>query len=235
MLRIDDFLWYIFMNNNANDNSLNAYTTTINGATLTTNELGISNRAYDFDGVNDSITMGASAYDALIDAVNAGVVSLHINMINNKANNKNDGVLNAYDNSGDFNKHYGVAEFTTSTNFTILSCGGGGVSVNNIYTSVAPTLSTWKKMIYETTYATTKNTGRVLKDGVALGLARPETNQLVIKSVSSSRSIWIGWRQDSPANRSFKGKMNNVFAIKKVINATEQSYINKFGNMKRIA
>lgn len=49
---------YYPMNGNANDESGNAYNGTVAGAVLTTDRFGAANRAYSFDGVNDSITIG---------------------------------------------------------------------------------------------------------------------------------------------------------------------------------
>ena len=233
MLRIDDFLWYIFMNNNANDNSLNTYTTTINGATLDTNADGVSNMAYSFDGVNDEITIGSSAYDALIDAVNAGVVGIHISMYNDKTANNNDLIFSASPNPTS-TSFIAIGENDGTNDFVYYALGNGSLSneINkNPYTIIT---GVWKNSIYETTKATYYN-GRINVNGSDLALTKSSSNQLVSKSVNANRKISIGWRADQPVNRSFKGKMNNAFAIKKVINATEQSYINKFGNMKRIA
>jgi len=223
------------MKGNATDYSRNAFSTTVNGATLTTNDVGISNMAYNFDGTNDYISMGTTAYDALVDAMNAGSVTIYINMINNKASNANDIVLTAGDsNVGVFTDVLQINEFTGSSNKTAIYAGNDSDS-NSIYTSVAPTLATWKKMQYETTYATTKYAGRVLKDGTALGLTRSETNQIITKSADGSRSIWLGWRQDSPSGRSFKGKMSNAFAIKRVLTNADYKFISKFSNRKRVA
>lgn len=235
MLRINDFLLYIPMKGNATDYSLNGYSTTVNGATLTTDEYSISNNAYNFDGTNDYISLGATFYDNLIDAVNAGTMSIFMRMYNNKASNANDIVLSAGDsNAAVFIDTLQISELTGTNNYTVIY-GGNGSDINNIYTSVAPTLTTWKNIMYQTTYATTKYTGLVRKDNTDLSLTRSETNQIIIKSVDGSRSLWLGWRQDSPANRSFKGSLNNVMFIKKNISSLEYKYINKFGNMKRIA
>ena len=50
--------WWGF-NGNANDVSGNGYDGTVNGATLTTDRFGNPNSAYDFDGVNDYISLDA--------------------------------------------------------------------------------------------------------------------------------------------------------------------------------
>lgn len=235
MLRINDFILYIPMKGNATDYSLNGYSTTVNGATLTTNDNSISNSAYNFDGTNDYISLGTTAYDTLIDAMNAGTVSIFIKMINNKASNANDIVLALGDsNTGVFTDVLQISELTGTLNQTAIYAGSGS-DPNSIYTSVAPTTATWKNIMYQTTYATTKYTGLVRKDNTDLGLIRSETKQLITKSTDGSRSIWIGWRQESPSGRSFKGNMYNFMVRKKDISTLEYKYINKFGNMKRIA
>jgi hypothetical protein len=50
--------WWPF-NGNANDESGNGNNGTVNGATLTTDRFGNSNKAYSFDGVNDNITLAS--------------------------------------------------------------------------------------------------------------------------------------------------------------------------------
>lgn len=235
MLRINDFILYIPMKGNATDYSLNGYSTTVNGATLTTDENSISNQAYNFDGTNDYISLGTTAYDALIDAINAAVVSIFMRMYNNKASNANDIVLTCGDsNTGVFTDVLQISELTGTTNQTVIFGGNSG-DPNSIYTSVAPTLTTWKNIMYQTTYATTKYTGLVRKDNTDLSLTRSETNQIITKSTDGSRSIRIGWRQDNPANRSFKGNIYNFMIVKKDISFLEYKFISKFGNMKRIA
>lgn len=231
MFRRQDFVFYLPMNNNATDYGPSSYTTTVNGATLTTNEAGTSNKAYDFDGVNDTITMGASAYDALIDAYNAGSVSLYFNMINNYSGANNDIVFCALDDTLTTLYAQQISEGST---YHINYLGSFATS-NNINSTTGSTNGSWKRTIYESTYATTKYNGRIIENGTVLTLAKSDTNQVISKSVYASRKITIGWRNGSPANRSFKGKMNNVFAIKKVLTATERSYIAQFGNYKRLA
>ena len=48
--------WWPF-NGNANDESGNGNNGTVNGATLTTDRFGISNKAYNFDGIDDFIDL----------------------------------------------------------------------------------------------------------------------------------------------------------------------------------
>lgn len=235
MYRRQDFIYYLPMNKNANDYSLNNFTTTVNGATLSTNQAGISDMAYSFDGVNDEITMGISAYDAVVSAVNSGVVSFYFNMINNAASNKNDQLLIVMDAVPDFNKAVTIGEIVGSSNYHALHLGGGGSNSQNIWGGGTPTTGVWKRMIYESTYATTKYTGRILRDGTALSLTRTETNQIISGSGQASRKVTIGWIPNAWADRSFKGKMNNVFAIKKALTSTDRAYIAQFGNYKRIA
>jgi len=235
MYNINDFVFYIPMKGNATDYSRNGYSTTVSGATLTTNSEGISNMAYNFDGTNDEITMGAAVYDAFVDAINAGSVTVYANMINNATANNNDCVISVIDASPDFEKAYLLGELTGSSNYHYTLIGGGASNSNNIWSSATPVTGTWKRKIWETTFATTKYTGRILKDGVALSLSRTETNQVIVKSTQGSREISIGWRADSPANRSFKGKMNNVFAIKRVLTSADYKFISKFSNTKRVA
>ena len=52
--------WWGF-NGNANDESVNANNGTVNGATLTTDRFGNANSAYDFDGVDDFISLSGTA------------------------------------------------------------------------------------------------------------------------------------------------------------------------------
>ena len=195
-----------------NDKSLNNHAVTNSGATSTTGQFGESNGAYDFDGVNNQLTIGSSVYDTLVDYINSGHVTIHFNMINNLITPNNDSILSLYDTSGNFSYFYGINEYKSGTGYHGLYAGGAGSNNNNIYSNAVPTVGSWKRMVYTHTYATTILTGGIFENGVALSLNRSQTNQLVLKSISVNRTISIGWRQDSPTNRSFKGKIHN-FAI----------------------
>lgn len=52
--------WWPF-NGNANDESGNGNNGTVNGATLTTDRNGVTNKAYNFDGVDDKIIITAQS------------------------------------------------------------------------------------------------------------------------------------------------------------------------------
>ena len=54
--------WWPF-NGNANDESVNSYDGTVNGATLTTDRFGIANAAYSFNGIANSILVPSVFYD----------------------------------------------------------------------------------------------------------------------------------------------------------------------------
>lgn len=57
----DGLVCELLMNGNANDTSGNGNNGTVNGATLTTDMLGRANRAYDFDGSNDYVSVPSSS------------------------------------------------------------------------------------------------------------------------------------------------------------------------------
>ncbi len=54
---VPDFVGYFPFNGNVNDESGNGNNGTNNGATLTTDRFGNSNKAFDFDGINDFINI----------------------------------------------------------------------------------------------------------------------------------------------------------------------------------
>ncbi len=69
---------YYPFNGNANDESENGHNGTVNGATLTTDRFGNENSAYDFDGINDYISIG----DKLDFGINEYTISTWINSPN---------------------------------------------------------------------------------------------------------------------------------------------------------
>ena len=233
MLAIDDFLFYFLFDGSATDFGLNSFSTTISGATLTTNKNGVSNKAYLFDGVNDQITLGTDAYDEIFDAINAGVVGVFIKMYNDKASNNNDLIFTSSANPLSTN-FANIGESEGTNNWTYYALGNGSLA-NEIHILATPITGAWKTALYQTTFNTTNYLGRININGTDLSLTKSNSNQLATKSVDTDRQISIGWRADSPANRSFKGSISNVFAITRELSSLEMKFINKFEEMKRVA
>ena len=207
---------------NDSDRSFNAYSITVNGATKTTNEFGQSNKAYSFDGVNDYIVIGnATTYDTFIDLLNAGGVSLFMIINNDKGVSQNDIIFSALANPVDFTKGCQISESSGSYMYI-----GSGSTMDSVYTTTSEILTTWKSKNFQSEYATTKYNGAIYENGSAMSLTKSDTNQLASKSVDTDRALWFGWRQNTPANRSFKGKLGTLRIYNENLTAGQNKIIN---------
>jgi hypothetical protein len=187
--------------------------------------------ALNFDGANDYIVVGnATTYDNYIDKLNAGGLTLLLNMYNNKTTSQNDIFYSANTTTTNFNNGQQIA-ISDTLNMNFL---GSGTLENIIHVTQSPTLTDWFNLGYESVFATTKYNGRIFENYATLSLTKSDTNQLVSKSANSTRRLWIGWRQDSPANRSFKGKMNNFMIIEKTTTFADRYFLNQFRNRLKV-
>ncbi len=75
--------WWPF-NGNANDESGNGNNGTVNGATLTTDRFGNTDKAYSFDGVNDFINFNSNSAFNLLNDITISCWSQSVNSISNQ-------------------------------------------------------------------------------------------------------------------------------------------------------
>lgn len=138
--------WWPF-NGNANDESGNGNNGSNNGATLTTDRNGVSNSAYNFNGVSNFINCGNSSVFGLLNGQTI-TISLWFN-----ANNNCDGFLiSKYSHLNPSNSNYFLGYTANQNNLTITGNGSNTLSYNpilpNIWNMICVVLDNSSSKIY---------------------------------------------------------------------------------------
>lgn len=114
-------LWLPF-NGDAADQSVNEYTPTIVGATLASDDLGNPDRAYSFDGTDDSISYGTELSTWLQTHTFTFALRVFYGGYLSKGSSNN--VIAGFGNPGNFAGQNGIIFYTTSTNLGRIGVGG---------------------------------------------------------------------------------------------------------------
>jgi hypothetical protein len=146
--------WWPF-NGNANDESGNGNNGTPNGASLTVNRNGITNSAYNFDGVDDKIGLGSFFNYTTFSIslwVKPGNQNGHAVIIDNNHSGSNNWVFQTISNFSNNGYNFGnsneVLLSTNNWNHVILSYGSGFVRV---YLNSSLVLETQMSLNYNST------------------------------------------------------------------------------------
>lgn len=234
MLRIDDFILYIPLKGNTNDYSLNGYTVTNNSVTLTTDEYGISGNAYEWSAVTDNLELPAGMGNSFATAANTTAATFYC-----RANfdalgaNTTARLFSQYGNSGDR-----VWAFTLSTlntlndNCLVRRYSDDGTNTDGGESSIDSLTYTWQsiKVVVSDNGAT--NNDEVFFDSVSDDTA----SGVKVMKTNSTFNPQIGYQNNGGiTSNSFTGKMKNIIVMDKELTSIEEKFLEKFGNMKRIA
>lgn len=218
MLRINDFVLYMPMRNNLTDFSLNGYTATNNGATLTTGRDGSSNSAYSFNGTTNYITLPNACQQAIATALSSSGCLVYTILANN---GNTGGIVDAW--------------YNTAQNSWLAQKGNDGKLYFALYDG-ATSKGLNNGLNYSTSvwYFVVNNMSSATAFEAFLNISTTSSSTFTsgIKT-NSTGLINIGRRGD--VGQYFNGKIANVMALNKPLSSLEQQFINKFGNMKRIA
>ena len=156
--------WWPF-NGNANDESGNGNNGTVNGATLSTDRFGNSNKAYSFNGIDNNITISNTVTSLISDSY-----SVSFWIITNDTSLQYDGheVISDRDiTSFDFKFRliYGIQQPSYLQNTYLQTCSNSNSNCFAINTTL-PNISIWEH--YVMTYNNTSNTFKAYKNGALL-------------------------------------------------------------------
>ena len=235
MLRIDDFILYIPLKSDTNDYSLNGYTVTNNSVTSTTDEFGVSGNAYEWSGTTDNLEMDASMGNAYATASNSGTTTFYFRgNITNPGIEQVPRIFSQYGGAG--NRAFAFSVSTLSglnANCYVRRYSSDGTNVAGGETTVnSITFGSWLsiKNIINEDGAT--NNDNIYIDGTS---DDADTGLNEIKA-NSTYKAQIGYQNNGGVtSNSFLGKIKNIIVMSKEMSSIEEKFIEKFGNMKRIA
>lgn len=235
MLRIDDFILYIPLKGNTTDYSLNGYSVTNDSVTATTDEYGISNQAYEWSATTDNLTYSSTVANAIATQMNstAGCTIRGKFNFTTLASNASGRVVSNYGGSGVRSFAFSIINglgLNTDSFVAVSSDDGAGLTVANSSASTL-TYSSFKEYKVTSIQATgTTNDFDVYWDGSNVINVTQENCY-----TSSTHGFDIGQQTHSTTADGFIGKANNIMVFKKITNSLEDKFIQKFGNMKRVA
>lgn len=191
---------YYPFNGNANDESGNGNNGTVFGPTLTTDRFGNANRAYHFDGVNDSISTGNginisnSAFTIAFWAKRDAMLNLYANVIGQGTHTTNQGL------------HLAFRDAVMQYRFTF------GFYQNDL--DVSPQYSDTLLHNWACSYDANSKARKVYRDGILIASDISSSNY-----VGSGRLyIGVGFPGD-PSN--FNGTIDDIRIYKRVLSMDE--------------
>ena len=195
--------WWGF-NGNANDESGNGLDGTVNGATLTTDRYGNPNSAYDFDGVNDYISLAESS-EITFNHTDDFTLSFWLLAHD---------FVNSYGNAGQLvysskqGMNNGIGSAVVSPNKFVAETEGNINAVNTVVESLEVIDSTWT--FFTVVYSHLRNKKYLYQNCTLIDSVEIQSNTVGVLTYSQ---FWLGKRTDYlPDNTYFFGKLDD-FAI----------------------
>ncbi|MDB4650013.1 T9SS type B sorting domain-containing protein [Crocinitomicaceae bacterium] len=195
--------WWGF-NGNANDESGNGLDGTVNGATLTTDRYGNPNSAYDFDGVNDYISLVESS-EITFNHTDDFTLSFWL-LAHDFVNSYGNGNHVVYASKQGVNN--GIGSTVSSPNNFYAQTEGDVNSVNTEVQSSELEDSTWT--FFTVVYSHLRNKKYLYQNCTLIDSVEIQSNTVGVLTYSQ---FWLGKRTDYlPDNTYFFGKLDD-FAI----------------------
>jgi len=231
MLNINDFILYMPMKGNITDYGVNSYSTTNTGAVLTTDDIGLSNSAYELADVADRIEITASAGNAVATALNSEACfyfeadfralsgSDFFRSIHQWGTTGQQSFTLTGANGGSFTQQFSMGASTDGTNATntaLSNTNSLDSNWNDWYINYLDNSTTVDVDFY-------KN-GSSVSSGVDMQYAK----------TNSTAPMRIG-AQNTGNDLGALGKIKNVIILDRNITSLERKFIKKFSNRKRVA
>ena len=231
MLAIDDFILIMPLNDNDTDYSLNAFSKTNEGVAKTTDKDGVSNRAYEWADVSDRFEFASSVGNTIATAINDECSFYFEADFRTLSSSDLFRTIHQWSSSaGQFGFTLTAANTGSLVQQFSMACSTDGSLATNTALSNTNSLdSNWNDWLI--TFEDNATTTDVIyyKNGVSAG-----SDNVQKAKTNSSLQFRIGARSGDNTQGNI-GKMNNILIANRKLNLTERAFINKFGNMKRVA
>ncbi|MDC0561840.1 LamG domain-containing protein, partial [Bacteroidia bacterium] len=187
---------YYPFNSNANDESSNGNNGTVNGATLTTDRFGVSNKAYFFDGSNDNISLSP---------INVSqAVTLSVWVKNKKTSGNWRGLVTTQNNN---TQGFLLQDASGSLKYDWTVSNGSGYY--DLYNSTLIDTSKWVHIV-----------GVITSDSMMIYYNGNLESERAIgsRSLASTANLWFGSRYSSEY---FNGKLDDIAIWNRALTSSE--------------